>query len=224
MQQVDHHCISKLPLFYPITVVFVKFLLLIYTLQDAFCVQDRQMSRGDIANLAASSKSHAQLELVDQQVKGQTNTVGAVILQHSLVLVSELAVGKLTARPHMAILPTKTKSAPSATALKISEPRRKPPSMAMRVLPLAIGAISRRISIVAGVVSSCRPPWLEMMIPSTPCSMAICASRGEVTRRRFSQYGSWLSTFAHSPPLTQISRSVWLFIHAIFSSQVAAVS
>lgn len=182
------------------------------------------MGRGNIANLAASSKSHTQLELVNQQVQCQANTVGTVVLQHKLVIVPELAVVIRTARPQMAILPTKTKSAPSATALKISEPRRKPPSMAMRVLPLAIGAISRRMSIVAGVVSSCRPPWFEMMIPSTPCSMAIWASRGDVTTR-VGQYGSLIFTkTVYSLPLTQISRSVWLFIHAIFSSQVAPVS
>lgn len=204
--------------------MFAAFSFLVHTLQDAFCVQDGQMSRGNIANLAASRKSHTQLKFVDQQVQCQSNTIGTIILQHQLVRASIVTVVKLTARPQMAILPTKTKSAPSATALKISEPRRKPPSMAMRVLPLAIGAISRRMSIVAGVVSNCRPPWFDMMIPSTPCSMAIWASRGDVTRRA-GQYGSLTFTkTVYRPPLTQISRSVWLFIHAIFSSQVALVS
>jgi hypothetical protein len=44
------------------------------------------MSRGNITNLAAPSKSHAQLELVDQQVKSESNTIGTVILQHYLAL------------------------------------------------------------------------------------------------------------------------------------------
>lgn len=63
-----------------------------------------------------------------------------------------------TANPHMGTRPAKQKSAPRARALKISDPRLMPPSMAMAVFPLARGAHSRNTSRVAGTVSICRPP------------------------------------------------------------------
>lgn len=61
------------------------------------------------------------------------------------------------------------------------------------------------MSIVAGVVSNCLPPWLEMMIPSTPYLMAFSTSSLEVTTARtwFCQYveqSTWLrvDVFLHS--------------------------
>jgi hypothetical protein len=86
--------------------------------------------------------------------------------------------GKLTARPHIGILPAKQKSAPNAKALKMSVPRRIPPSIAIGIRPLATGPHSRRTSNVYGTLSSWRPPWFEMMTPSRPWSMARRTSSG----------------------------------------------
>lgn len=74
----------------------------------------------------------------------------------------------LTAKPQRATRPRKQKSAPSARALKMSVPRRMPPSIPILICPLATGAHSASASMVAGTPSSCRPPWFEMMTPSSP--------------------------------------------------------
>lgn len=88
---------------------------------------------------------------------------------------------RLTASPQNGIRPMKQKSAPKASALKISEPRRIPPSTAIGIRPLAIGAQTRRASSVDGMPSSWRPPWLEMTTPLTLYLRASSISSGVVT-------------------------------------------
>lgn len=87
----------------------------------------------------------------------------------------------LTARPQIGILPTKQCVAPKANALKISDPRRIPPSRASGILPAATGAQALKESSEAGTPSSWRPPWLEITMPSTPYLMASSTSSGEYT-------------------------------------------
>lgn len=86
-----------------------------------------------------------------------------------------------TAKPQSGIRPAKQKSAPKARALKISDPRRIPPSIPIFILFFAIGAHSRRASRLETTPSSCRPPWLEIRTPSTPCKTARETSSGVVT-------------------------------------------
>ena len=86
-----------------------------------------------------------------------------------------------TANPQNGILPIKQKLAPNARALKISEPRRIPPSTAIGMRSLATGAQTRSASNVDGMPSSCRPPWFEMTTPSMPYLMANSISSGVVT-------------------------------------------
>lgn len=86
----------------------------------------------------------------------------------------------LTASPQIGIRPTKQNWAPSASALKMSDPRRMPPSIVICIRPLVMGAHCRSASTVAGIPSSCRPPWLEMIIPSTPKDTAFSTSSGDV--------------------------------------------
>lgn len=93
-----------------------------------------------------------------------------------------------TARPQIGILPNRTKSAPMAKALKISDPRRTPPSTAIRIRPLATGAQSRRASMVARAPSNWRPPWLEMITPSTLWAIASSTSSGERTGTNISKW------------------------------------
>jgi len=116
---------------------------------------------------------------------------------------------------------TEAQSAPSATALEISEPRRTPPSMARRIFPFATSAHSRRISTIAGTVYNCLPPWLEIITPSTPCCIPKETSSGVVTVY-FSKHQR--SRFENSPPFTQTSIFVWLCRYSIEFSKVAAVS
>lgn len=62
--------------------------------------------------------------------------------------------------------------------LMMSVPRRTPPSIQMGILPFTAEAIDGSTSRGAGAKSSCRPPWLETMMASTPASAALIASSG----------------------------------------------
>src|SRR2546425_4695046 len=77
--------------------------------------------------------------------------------------------------------PTSTALAPRARALRTSLPRRTPPSISTSILPLTASTTSGRASSVPGAPSSCRPPWLETMMPSTPASTARPASSAVTT-------------------------------------------
>ena len=81
------------------------------------------------------------------------------------------------ASPHKTALPRNTALAPRAKALRISVPLRTPPSKKTSTfLPWHAWMTSSRTSIVAGVVSSWRAPWLETKIASAPCYKAMRAS------------------------------------------------
>lgn len=121
---------------------------------------------------------HACFELIVKQVKSKVHTFFTVVLEWKLIHISlnRLSNKALTANPQIAGRPARQKSAPRARALKISVPRRIPPSTAMGILPFATGTISRRTSRVEGTLSSWRPPWFEITIPSKPYFMASSAS------------------------------------------------
>ena len=67
-------------------------------------------------------------------------------------------------------------SAPIASALKISVPRRNPPSTNTGTRPPIASTTSGNESIVARRLSIARPPWFDTIKPSTPCSNARVAS------------------------------------------------
>lgn len=125
-----------------------------------------------------------------------------------------------TASPQIGIRPTKQCDAPSARALKISEPRRIPPSIASGIRPCATGAHSLSASRVAGTPSSWRPPWFEMMTPSTPYWMASSTSSGVYTACDVSYIRSvfYLQIKLYVPPFNQI----WSLV--CFRSQGIVVS
>ena len=66
--------------------------------------------------------------------------------------------------------------APSASATRASVPRRTPPSNSTGSAPPTASTTSGSASRLATAPSSCRPPWLDTTIPSTPCSTARVAS------------------------------------------------
>ena len=72
-----------------------------------------------------------------------------------------------------------TAVAPKASALKISVPRRMPPSMNTGMRPPTAATISGRHSMVERRVSSPRPPWFDTTMPSAPACMASTASSGD---------------------------------------------
>ncbi len=74
--------------------------------------------------------------------------------------------------------PKSTKSAPAAIALTASSPERMPPSTIRASRSPTAARIGASISTGAGDESSCRPPWLETMIPSAPTFTAWAASSG----------------------------------------------
>lgn len=126
-------------------------------------------------NFFLPAQSHCKSKLFHEQTDCQRNSLFAIILATATLKVSPnfIYMGKReetnrTANPQIGIRPTKQCCAPSAIALNISEPRRMPPSIAMGIRPAATGLHSRSASRVAGTPSSCRPPWLEIMIPSRP--------------------------------------------------------
>ena len=69
-----------------------------------------------------------------------------------------------------------TASAPTASALTMSEPRRTPPSQITSTRSPTASTISGRRSNDAGAPSSWRPPWLETAMAVTPASAASRAS------------------------------------------------
>ena len=137
----------------------------------------------NVNQVSLPRECHAKLEFIIKQIKSQLSPLLTIILYfifrqlcHIMIVKDNRLWSKLTARPQMAGRPARQKSAPSANALNISVPRRIPPSMAIGILPFTAGAISRSASKVEGTPSSWRPPWLEMMMPSNPCSAASLAS------------------------------------------------
>jgi hypothetical protein len=121
-------------------------------------------------------------------------------------MIGGLEIILLTTRPQIATLLRKQKSAPSAMALKMSDPLRIPPSTAIRIWPFAIGAHCRRASNVAGTPSSWRPPWFEMSMPSTPAVIVCSTSSGD------------------EMPLSQICILVFAFNQGMISSHSRASS
>lgn len=75
----------------------------------------------------------------------------------------------------------KQQSAPRAIALNISVPLRIPPSRPILIRPWTTLAQSANASTDAGTLSSCRPPWLETIIPCSPWPTASNASSGVFT-------------------------------------------
>src|ERR1043165_8134446 len=78
--------------------------------------------------------------------------------------------------PHRYGRPMHTARAPSANALAMSLPRRKPLSIRIGIRPPTASAISGSTSMVALTPSSTRPPWFDTMIASMPASAARFAS------------------------------------------------
>ncbi len=78
------------------------------------------------------------------------------------------------ARPHITGRPKSTPCAPSASAFRMSLPRRNPPSMKMGALPPTASTIAGSISIRTA------PALLETMMPCAPC-LSAPASAGLVT-------------------------------------------
>src|SRR3990170_154225 len=70
----------------------------------------------------------------------------------------------------------RTALAPRASALRMSVPRRMPPSRRTSHRPCTASTTSGSASIVAGAPSSWRPPWFETMMPAMPWSRAMRAS------------------------------------------------
>ena len=90
-----------------------------------------------------------------------------------------------------------TAFAPRATALTTSLPRRTPPSqMTSSWSPTAWTTGSTR-SMVAGAVSSWRPPWLESATASMPMDAAISASATD-----------WMPLITSGPSHTDRSHSM----------------
>jgi len=61
----------------------------------------------------------------------------------------------------------KTKSAPSASAVRMSVPRRNPLSIITAISP-ASATMSGSTCKGLAALSSWRPPWLDTTMPSTP--------------------------------------------------------
>ncbi len=72
------------------------------------------------------------------------------------------------ARPHIYGRPNRTADAPNAIALITSEAQRIPLSNRIGALPCTTFAIPGSASSAAIAPSTCRPPWLETITPSTP--------------------------------------------------------
>jgi len=89
-----------------------------------------------------------------------------------------------------------TALAPSPKALKTSVPRRIPPSRKIGISPFTSAAIAGRTSMVAGVLSNCRPPWFETTMAAAPTSMAHRASSG--CRMPFAMIGRFADCFQPS--------------------------
>jgi hypothetical protein len=111
------------------------------------------------------SQHHGSPKFIHEQPNSQINSGFAVVL---FLVSTPYRNGStlLTAKPQIGTLPTKQKQAPSASALKISVPLLIPPSIAMGIFPAATGAHSLKASSVAGALSNCLPPWLEIITPS----------------------------------------------------------
>mmetsp|Transcript_6399 Transcript_6399/g.15071 ORF Transcript_6399/g.15071 Transcript_6399/m.15071 type:complete len:200 (+) Transcript_6399:151-750(+) len=103
------------------------------------------------------------------------------ISSYSRRIIRETPCSPPTARAYTAGRANMTALAPSPTALKMSVPRRIPPSMKMGICPRTSSAIAGSTSIVAGTESSCRPPWLDTTMAAAPALMASLASSGCMT-------------------------------------------
>src|SRR5215204_34044 len=77
-----------------------------------------------------------------------------------------------TARPYAYGRPSRTASAPSASALSTSEPRLIPPSISTTGSGPTAWRTSSSASSAATAPSTWRPPWFETTMPSTPDSRA----------------------------------------------------
>lgn len=137
----------------------------------------------------APGQHHGRDKLVVEKIESQLDSGLAAVLppvSASVPCSSAMNVGvdgdgEPTARPQSAGRPAMQKLAPSASALKMSVPRRMPPSMPIGMRPLTTAATSRKTCSVAGAESNWRPPWLEMTMPSRPHLMASSASSAPET-------------------------------------------
>ncbi len=85
------------------------------------------------------------------------------------------------ATAHAHARPRRTARAPRASIFTTSRPERTPPSTRTSTSPRTAAAIPGSARTVEGTESSCRPPWLETTIPSTPAAAARRASSGSST-------------------------------------------
>jgi hypothetical protein len=83
--------------------------------------------------------------------------------------------------PKSVARPVSTACAPSARALRMSTPRRTPPSASTVILFSSTREIAGKASSVAAAPSSCRPPWFDTTTPSQPAAAARSASSGRST-------------------------------------------
>ncbi|MNN42406.1 hypothetical protein D3C81_1565850 [compost metagenome] len=101
--------------------------------------------------------------------------------------------------------PSSTPLAPSANMRTTSSPERIPESTStLRSLPTAC-MIGGRAWAVESTPSSCRPPWLETMIPSAPKLTASLASSG--SRMPLMIIGPFQKSRIHSRSLQLIDGS-----------------
>ncbi len=77
--------------------------------------------------------------------------------------------------------PTRTASAPHASALSTSVPDMMPPSISTCMRRPTAARMAGRTSMVAGDGSNWRPPWLDTTTPSSPIASAFSASAGCMT-------------------------------------------
>src|SRR6185437_1858142 len=110
-----------------------------------------------------------------------------------------------SARPHNTGRPTSAARAPSAIALSTSVPRLTPPSTSTGTLEPAPSTTSARARIVGIAVSSWRPPWLDTIRASTPCSAARFASSPRITPLSTSGSGHTRRSHARSFHVTLAS-------------------
>jgi len=82
-------------------------------------------------------------------------------LAHSTEVFDAAAAAPRRPQPGTVAKARRAVSAPRAIALRMSEPRTKPPSTTISARPATAAATSGRTSIVARPWSSWRPPWLE---------------------------------------------------------------
>ena len=111
----------------------------------------------------------------------------------------------LYANPQSVGLPTQTKSAPRASALKISVPCLTPPSTCTGIFPCTASTTSGRASNVASAPFSCLPPWFDTTTPSTPWWTASSASSPVAIPLTHTSISGLQTSFSHAMSRSQFS-------------------